>query len=290
MRDRAGGSASGLSSGTLYLCATPIGNLGDITLRVLDTLRSCSVIAAEDTRRTRALLSHYDIHTPLMSYREENRRAAAERILRVLESGQGVALVSDAGTPGISDPGHDLVVRCLERGIPVDALPGPNAALTALVVSGLPAERFSFEGFPPRKRGARRRMLEGLAGETRTLVFYESPQRLAATLEDVREVLGDRRVAVARELTKKFQQVLRGTASGVGAELGSGQVRGEVVLVVEGAAGGAGVSYEEALEAVLELRAQGLSLKDAVARVAAERPGVSRSVLYNESLNRREGP
>lgn len=282
--------SAGAKKGTLYLCATPIGNLGDVTIRVLDILRSCPVIAAEDTRRTRALLSRYDIHTPLSSYREENRRTAGERLLRKLESGQDVALVSDAGTPGISDPGHDLVVRCLERGIPVDAVPGPNAAVTALVVSGLPVNRFSFEGFPPRKPGARRRLLEELAGDARTLIFYESPQRVAGTLRDIHEVMGDRRVAVARELTKKFQQVLRGTASEVAERLEGGPVRGEVVLVVEGAAERADPSYDEAAGLVLELRERGLPLKEAVARVAADRPGISRSRLYNEALSRREGP
>ncbi len=284
------GSAGGGAKGTLYLCATPIGNLGDITLRVLDALRSCSVIAAEDTRRTRALLSHFDIRTPLAGYREENREAAGSRLIRALESGKDVALVSDAGMPGISDPGHDLVVRCLERGIPVDALPGPNAALTALVISGLPTDRFSFEGFPPRKKGARRRLFEELAGDRRTLVFYESPQRITATLADLGDVMGERRVAVARELTKKFQEVLRGTPSSVAAELEGGRVRGEVVLVVEGATGRGDDSYGQALEAVKDLRSQGMSLKDAVARVAADRPGVSKSRLYNEALSRRGGP
>jgi 16S rRNA (cytidine1402-2'-O)-methyltransferase len=271
--------------GRLYLCATPIGNLGDITLRVLETLRSCDLVAAEDTRRTRRLLSHYDIHKPTMSYREENREAAGSRIIGRLEDGDSVALVSDAGTPGISDPGHDLVRRCLERGLDVEALPGANAAVTALVLSGLPTGRFSFEGFLPRKKGARRRALEELAADRRTLVFHESPQRIAEALADIEEVMGDRRVALARELTKKFEEVIRGAVSEVRAALAVRPVRGEVVLVVEGA-GDADPSEEEALEQVLRLRAQGASLKDAVSEVAGRTPGLSRGALYNAALKR----
>jgi 16S rRNA (cytidine1402-2'-O)-methyltransferase len=271
--------------GRLYLCATPIGNLGDITLRALEALRSCDLVAAEDTRRTRRLLSHYDIHRPLMSYREENRQAAGAKIIKRIEGGENVALVSDAGTPGISDPGHDLVRRCLEWGLEVEALPGANAALCALVVSGLPTARFSFEGFLPRKEGARRRALEGIAADERTLVFHESPQRIAATLADIEEVMGDRRVALARELTKKFEEVIRGTVSEVRTGLEGGPVRGEVVLVVEGASGAA-PSEEEALEEVLRLRAGGASLKDAVSEVAGRTGGLSRGRLYNAALKR----
>lgn len=271
--------------GRLYLCATPIGNLGDITLRALDALRSCDLVAAEDTRRTRRLLSHYDIHKPMMSYREENREAAGARIIKRLRDGDSVALVSDAGTPGISDPGHDLVRRCLQLGLEVEALPGANAALTALVLSGLPTARFSFEGFLPRKKGARRRALEELSADERTLVFHESPQRIAETLADIEEVMGDRGVALARELTKKFEEVVRGTVSEVRSRLGAGPVRGEVVLIVEGAVRAA-PSEEEALEQVLRLRAGGASLKDAVNEVAVRTPGLSRGKLYNAALKR----
>jgi len=272
--------------GRLYLCATPIGNLGDITPRALETLRDCDLMAAEDTRRTRRLLSHYDIHKPMMSYREENRDSAGAKIIARLEDGASVVLVSDAGTPGISDPGHDLVVRCLEHGLAVEALPGANAALTALVLSGLPTRRFSFEGFLPRKKGARRRALQDLAADTRTLVFHESPQRVVETLADVEDVMGDRTVAVARELTKKFEEVIRGTASEVRSRLASKPVRGEVVLVVEGASNLAGPSMEEALEEVRQLRDRGASLKDAVHHVAGRSPGLSRSSLYNAALKK----
>ncbi len=270
--------------GSLYLCATPIGNLGDITVRALETLSACDLIAAEDTRRTRRLLSRYDIHTPMMSYREENREAAGLRIIRRIEEGAVVALVSDAGTPGISDPGHDLVKRCLERELDVEALPGANAAVTALVLSGLPTLRFSFEGFLPRKKGARRRVLEELATDTRTLIFFESPQRVAETLQDIRDVMGDRAIALARELTKRYEEVLRGAVSRVAELLESKPVRGEVVLVVKGADKAAEPSSEDALERVARLRGQGTSLKDAVNRVAEESPGISRRRLYNAAL------
>jgi len=276
------------SRGRLYLCATPIGNLQDITLRAIETLRRVDLVAAEDTRRTRKLFSRHDIHTPMISYREENRLEAGGKVLERLEGGEDVALVSDAGIPGISDPGTHLVSMCLERDIEVEALPGPNAALTALVVSGLPTGRFAFEGFLPRKKGPRRRALEGLAGEGRTLVFYESPARIARTLADIEEVLGDRRVALARELTKRFEEVIRGNASGVRERIEEEPVRGELVLVVEGSTVEEGVTEEEALGEVVRLRADGLSLKDAVDTVAVKGSGLSRSRLYNLALKRRE--
>ena len=276
-------------AGTLYLCATPIGNLQDVTLRVLDTLRDADLVAAEDTRRTRQLLSAYDIHTPLLSYREQNREPAGAKIVARLEEGANVALVSDAGTPGISDPGQHLVVLCVERGIPIEALPGPNAALSALVISGLPAGRFAFEGFLPRKAGARRKALQALARDERTLIFYESPSRVVATLGDVLTVLGDRRVALARELTKKFETVLRGTASSVRSAISEGEVKGEIVLVVEGSPPGGTepVDEEAVVDDVMRLKEQGLSLKEAVTAVVEEKaPGMSRSALYNAALKR----
>lgn len=221
-------------TGKLYLCATPIGNLQDVTLRVLETLREADLAAAEDTRRTRQLFSRHDIHTPLLSYREENREAAGARIIKRLEEGDVVALVSDAGTPGISDPGQHLVGLCIERGIEVEALPGPNAAITALVISGLPTGRFSFEGFLPRKTGARRKALEALAHDERTLLFHESPARVEDTLSDILEVLGDRRIALARELTKKFEEHLRGTPAELTEVLKQRSLKGEFVVMVAG--------------------------------------------------------
>lgn len=281
--------SAGLDAGKLYLCATPIGNLDDITLRVLETLRSVDVVAAEDTRRTRNLFSRFDIHKPLVSYREENREAAGARIVARLEKGETVALVSDAGTPGISDPGHHLVRLCLDREIPFEVLPGPNAAISALVLSGLPTRRFAFEGFLPRKQGARRKALEDLSSDERTLIFYESPNRALDTLRDVLVVLGDRRAAVARELTKKFEEVLRGAVSELCEELASRQVKGEIVIVVEGAKaeGPTEQDQEQAIEEVLRLRESGLSLKDAVADVIGQLPyQISRNSLYNAALNR----
>ncbi len=272
--------------GRLYLCATPIGNLQDITLRVIETLRRVDLVAAEDTRRTRKLFSRHDIHTAMMSYREENRLEAGHKVLECLEGGGDVALVSDAGIPGISDPGTHLVSMCLERDIEVEALPGPNAALTALVISGLPTGRFVFEGFLPRKKGPRRRALEELLEEERTLVFYENPARISRTLADVEDVLGDRRVALARELTKKFEEVIRGNVSGVRERIGGEPVRGELVLVVEGSTGKRGLTEEEVLGEVERLRSSGLSLKESVNTVAAKGTGLSRSKLYNLALKR----
>jgi 16S rRNA (cytidine1402-2'-O)-methyltransferase len=282
------GRGGARQSGKLHLCATPIGNLEDVTLRVLETLKAVDLIAAEDTRHTRRLLSRYDIHVPLMSYREENREKAGRVILRRLEKGEEVALVSDAGTPGISDPGHHLVLMCLESGIDVEALPGPNAALTALVVSGLPTMRFAFEGFLPRKAGARRRALLDLAGDERTLVFYESPARVAETLSDVMAVMGDRDIALARELTKRFEEVLRGKVSEVLERIEAGPVKGELVLVVNGARAPGGMSMEEAVSRANSLREEGLSMKEAVAAVSEAGPGVSKSELYNAVLKSRE--
>ncbi|MBU4175074.1 MAG: 16S rRNA (cytidine(1402)-2'-O)-methyltransferase [Actinobacteria bacterium] len=272
--------------GRLYLCATPIGNLQDITLRAIETLRRVDLVAAEDTRRTRKLFSRHDIHTPMMSYREENRLKAGHKVIECLEGGGDVALVSDAGVPGISDPGTHLVSMCLERDIEVEALPGPNAALTALVISGLPTGRFIFEGFLPRKKGPRCRALEELQEEERTMVFYESPARIARTLADIEDVLGDRRVALARELTKKFEEVIRGNVSGVRERIGEEPVRGELVLVVEGSTGERGVTEEEALGEVERLRSSGMSLKDAVSAVAVKGSGLSRSKIYNLALKR----
>ena len=274
--------------GKLYLCATPIGNLQDITLRVIDTLREVDLVAAEDTRRTRRLFASHGIHSPMISYREENREKAGAKIIERVEQGDSVALVSDAGVPGISDPGHHLVRNCLERGIEVQALPGANAALTALVVSGLPTRRFTFEGFLPRKKGARRKALEDVEADRRTLIFYESPARAAATLADIEEVLGDRQMALARELTKRYEQVIRGRVSEVREKLSEHPPRGELVLVVEGFSGEVRLSERDALEEVRRLRERGLSLKDAIDQVTGDTPGLSRRALYNLALKSRE--
>lgn len=273
--------------GKLYLCPTPIGNLEDITIRVLETLKDVDLVAAEDTRRTARLFARHGISRPMMSYREENRVRAGRKIVERMEAGEDVALVSDAGTPGLSDPGTHLVEMCLERGIEVVSLPGPSAAVSALVASGLPTARFSFEGFLPRKKGQRRRALEDISSDERTLVFYESPSRAEGTLSDIVEVLGDRRIALVRELTKLHEEIVRGRVSEVLESMGGSELKGEIVIVVEGSREKATVSMEEALKEVDLLRQKGLSLKDAVSEVASRCAGLSKSRLYNEALRPR---
>ncbi|RKY05022.1 16S rRNA (cytidine(1402)-2'-O)-methyltransferase [Candidatus Poribacteria bacterium] len=221
-------------SGTLYVVATPIGNLEDITLRALRVLREVDLIAAEDTRHTKKLLDHYGIRKPMVSYHEHNERERAEQLVRELKKGKDVALVTDAGTPAISDPGYVLIRRCIEEGVKVVPVPGPSALIAALCVSGLPVHRFAFEGFLPHKGGKRRNKLEELKDEERTLIFYESPHRLLKTLKDMLEILGDRNIAVARELTKVHEEVFRGRISEAIKRFSSSPVKGEITLVVEG--------------------------------------------------------
>ncbi len=222
-------------AGTLYVVATPIGNLEDITLRALRVLREVDLIAAEDTRQVRKLLDRYGIQQRVVSYHEHNERARAPQLVEALRSGRSVALVSDAGTPVLQDPGYHLVQACVEAGIPVVPVPGPSAVITALVASGLPTDRFAFLGFLPRRRQARRRSLEEVRDHRATLVLFESPRRLADCLQDLLEVLGDRRAAVCRELTKVHEEVRRGRLSGLLREVRGQPVRGEVTVVVEGA-------------------------------------------------------
>ncbi|MGH2740066.1 MAG: 16S rRNA (cytidine(1402)-2'-O)-methyltransferase [Actinomycetota bacterium] len=223
-------------AGTLWLVGTPIGNLGDVSERAKETLSRVDLIACEDTRRTRGLLSHLGVRAPrLVSFFEANEQRKVPELLGHLRDGLDIALVSDAGMPALSDPGYRLVAACAEEGIAVDVVPGPAAAVAALVVSGLPTDRFVFEGFLPRRPGKRRKRLEQLATEPRTIVLFESPRRVASLLEELREIFGDRRAAVVRELTKVHQEVLRGRLSEL-AEQTSGGVRGEVTLVVEGLA------------------------------------------------------
>ncbi len=218
----------------LYLVATPIGNLGDISQRALDVLRSADVIASEDTRHTAKLLNHFGIERPQMSFHEHNERLAVERVVRLLREGRTVALVSDAGTPGISDPGFTLVRRCIEEELPFTMIPGPSALVMALVLSGLPVHSFTFRGFPPRRPSARKRFLAVDAASPHTLIFYESPFRIADLLADALDVYGDRRAALANDLTKRFERVDRGKLSDLLARLQAEQPRGEYVLVIEG--------------------------------------------------------
>ncbi len=262
-------------SGTLYIVSTPIGNLEDITLRALRILKEVDLVAAEDTRVTRKLLSHFDIHTPLTSYHQHTHGEKEENLVDRLLAGQSIALVSDAGTPGISDPGANLITLALSHGVTVTPIPGACAALAGLVVSGLSASRFAFEGFPPRGRSDRREFFAELSSEPRTLLFYEAPGRVLETLQDLYRALGDRPVAVARELTKMFEEVYRGTLSGAVTSLGEKRPRGEYVVIVGGAPAGPPTSSTEgdidslksALQACLD---SGISPRDAVHQVSAQ--------------------
>jgi 16S rRNA (cytidine1402-2'-O)-methyltransferase len=252
--------------GTLYVVGTPIGNLEDMTLRALRILGQVGLVAAEDTRKTRHLLTHYEIKTRLTSYWEHNKLSKLDHILEVLRE-QDVALVCNAGMPGISDPGYELIRAAIEDGISVVPVPGPSAIVTALVASGLPTDGFLYLGFLPRKRGRRVSLLASVAGERRTLVAFEAPHRLLATLEDVAESLGERQLAVTRELTKLHEEVVRGTTSELLSHFSSHAPRGEVTLVIEGAEETSwdGGEVEQALQ---KLKREGLSPSEAVREVA----------------------
>jgi 16S rRNA (cytidine1402-2'-O)-methyltransferase len=220
---------------TLYLVATPIGNLGDISFRAIETLKHADLVAAEDTRVTGRLLKHYGIKKPLMSFFEHNQERATEEIIQHLRAGRSVALVTTAGTPGIADPGYTVVRRAIDEGLPVTMIPGASAAVMALVLSGLPLHSYTFRGFTPRKPGARRRFFAADANAPYTLIYYESPHRLPAALEDARAVFGDRQAALANDLTKLYEEVVRGHLSELAAYLGEKGARGEYILVIAGA-------------------------------------------------------
>jgi len=221
-------------AGILYLCATPIGNLEDITLRCIRVLSEADIIAAEDTRQTIKLLKRYELHKPLISYHEHNKYEKGGELVELLKSGKNIALVSDAGMPAISDPGEDLVKLCIENSIEVVPIPGPTASLTALIVSGLPTSRFCFEGFLPTNKKEKRERLDKLFAETRTIILYEAPHRLLETLEDIKAQLGERKISVSREITKKFEETVRGSISEVIGIFRERTVKGEFVLVIEG--------------------------------------------------------
>lgn len=270
-----------MGKGVLYIVATPVGNLEDMTLRAIRVLKEVDLIAAEDTRHTKKLLNHYGISTPVTSYFEHNKLVKGDYIIGKLRDGNDVALVSDAGTPGISDPGYNLIKSAIEGGINVMAVPGPAAAVAALSVSGLPTDRFAFEGFLPSKEKARRDRLELLKGEERTLIFYESPQRLLSTLKDIRDTIGDRNISVARELTKLHEETLRGKTSEVISILEGQTVKGEIVIILEGFQGEPfrGSIADELKNAIKN----GLSMKEAIEAVA-KGLGVSKGEVYKESL------
>ena len=225
-----------MQKGILYIVSTPIGNLEDITLRAIRTLREVRLIAAEDTRRTRILLDAYGIDTPLTSLHDRNELKKSVHLIARLNEGIDIAYVSDAGTPGISDPGYIFVRKAISESIRVIPVPGPVAAVAALNVSGLPMDRFVFFAFLPSRRGKRQQLLESIKEETKTMVFYESPNRLVATLQDISEILGDRQIAVSRELTKIYEETLRGTVSEVSESLSGKKIKGEITLVISGAA------------------------------------------------------
>ena len=272
-------------AGMLYLVATPIGNLGDLSPRAVETLAGADFIAAEDTRVSVKLLNHFDIKKPLVSYHEHNRAAAGQAILARLLGGETCALVTDAGTPAISDPGQELVALCAENGVTVQAIPGCCAAIAALAVSGLDTRRFTFEGFLPSGKKERRTALEELTGEVRTMVFHEAPHRLRAALADMAEVLGDRPIALCRELTKLHEDTVRTTLAQATAYYAANEPRGEYVLVVAGRErqSQAQLTLEEGVDRVLRLRADGVRMKDAVRQVADD-TGLSRNELYDAAL------
>jgi len=273
--------------GTLYLCATPIGNLEDITLRALRVLREVDLIAAEDTRHTRKLLSHYDIHTPLTSFHRHNLKKKGAHLLELLVAGKNIALVSDAGLPGIADPGPELVTAALERGCGVVPVPGPSAGITALVASGLSTESFVFIGFLPAAERVRIKKLKEIRHQRGTLIFYEAPHRLRGALTDIIEVLGNRPAAAARELTKMHEEIIRGTMEEIRARFGEEEPRGEFTLVVAGDAGEEDTRDEGADEwlhldpvaHVARLEAEGIRRKEAIREVARLR-GIPRREVY----------
>ena len=279
-------------SGTLYLCATPIGNLDDMTFRVLDTLKQVDLIAAEDTRNSIKLLNHFDIHTEMTSYHEYNKYDKAQYLIEQMQQGKDVALITDAGTPAISDPGEVLVAECHKAGVPVTSLPGPAACITALTLSGLSTRRFCFEGFLPSSddKKARKRILEDLKKESRTIILYEAPHHLKAVLNDLIETLGDRKISICRELTKKFEEVNVTTLSQAIAFYKENEPRGEYVLVLEGKS--LEEQEEEKRQSWKEMSIEdhmkyyedeGFSHKDAMKKVAADR-GVGKREIYQALL------
>lgn len=273
-------------SGTLYLCATPIGNLGDVSSRLIQTLESVDMIACEDTRRTLQLLNHFDIHKPLTSYHEHNKKEKGEYLTSLLLEGKNIALVSDAGSPAISDPGEDLVKLCIEKDIPVTSVPGPVAFVTALILSGLPTARFSFEGFLSVNKRHRKEHLDSLKNDRHTLIFYEAPHKLKNTLSDMQAAFGgDRKIAIARELTKLHEEVMRTTIDGAISYYEENAPRGEYVLVIDGASEEANneevwwesLSIEEHIDKYI---ADGIDKKEAIKLCATDRDMPKREV-YN---------
>jgi 16S rRNA (cytidine1402-2'-O)-methyltransferase len=268
--------------GRLYVVATPIGNLEDITLRALRVLKEVNCIAAEDTRHSKKLLSHYDIRTPLVSYHDHNEKSSAPRLVQRLLAGETIALVSDAGTPGVSDPGYRLITAAAAAGIEVTPVPGPSALTAALSVAALPLERFVFEGFLPEKTEQRRERLRLLHDEPRTLVFYEAPHRIEETLEDMEIIFGQRQAAIARELSKIHEAVLRGPVGELRAQLAGG-ARGEIVLIVAGSPGKAPAADERVQAEIRRLRRGGMRVKE-IAELLSVEYGRPKKEIYRRAL------
>lgn len=279
--------------GTLYLVATPIGNLGDMTFRAIQTLKECDLIAAEDTRHTLKLLNHFEIKKPMISYFEHNKLQRGEELIRLLLEGKNIALVSDAGSPGISDPGEELVRLAIQNHVPVTMVPGATASVTALVLSGLPCDRFCFEGFLPHEKKERKKKVAGLKNEDRTMVFYISPHRTLEVLADIRDALGNRSCALCRELTKKHEEILRGTLEEICIELSKREsIRGEMVLILQGCDSNTEDGENEFLSMTIDEHmefylSKGFDSKEAMKQVAADRRIPKREV-YSQYILKRE--
>lgn len=276
--------------GILYICGTPIGNLQDITIRVLNILKEVKLIAAEDTRHTKKLLIHYQINTKVTSYHEYNKFKKAPYLVEILKNGQDIALVSDAGMPGISDPGYVLINLALNNNIKIIPIPGVSALITALVVSGLPTDKFVFEGFLPRKIKERKRYFKSIKNEERTIIFYETPHRLKRALKDMLEILGDRKIVIARELTKKYEEIIRGKLNLVLSEMNTKEIKGEITLVVQGGIKEKGNDTIDFLkdECIMEkylkkLKNQGYSNKDII-KITQEKLNIPKNLIYKKLL------
>ena len=276
--------------GTLYICGTPIGNLEDITLRVIKILKEVKFIAAEDTRHTKKLLDHYQINTKVTSYYEYNKFKKAPYLVEILKNGQDIALVSDAGMPGISDPGYVLINLALKNNIKLTPVPGVSALITALVVSGLPTDKFVFEGFLPRKIKERKKYFKSIENEERTIIFYEAPHRLKKTLKDMLEILGDREIVIARELTKKYEEIIRGNLIQVLNEINTREIKGEITLIVKGGSKDKGNDTIDFLmkECIIEeylnkLKMKGYSNKEII-KISQEKFSIPKNIIYKKLL------
>lgn len=269
--------------GILYIVATPIGNLEDVTLRAIRTLKEADVIAAEDTRHTQVLLKHFAINTPLTSYHEHNERAKTGQLVTRLQRGESIALVSDAGTPAISDPGYRLVVAAIGAGIRVIPIPGPSALIAALSAAGLPTDGFDFRGFLPARKQERRSKLQELRDGRYTIVFYETPHRLHESLDDIREILGDRRIVLAREVTKLHEEFLGGRISEVIGEVSRREIRGEMTLVIEGCSDSNTASEQALRDEIDKLKGEGMRVKE-IAEIVGEKYGYSKREIYRLAI------